>query len=400
MVHENGVLIAHRSKTLTPDKDEDVLAAMLSTVQSFIRDAFREHEDTPVRGLQFDKFNILVEQGTHHYVAVVFRGRDNGALQTRLHQLSDRIESEFRGVLAEWRGLSSDVRPVKALLPLLWGKRIALERAPQDAAAVTEEPTETVVQVDEGGAASEITRDAVRTARKVDLRAWCVQLGLRDSGGVGDLRERLLRDLETPEEEMVQKLESEPGLDETPPDDAPEEPGTKEPGDKSEFIEEEIESISETPAPEPEDLPPEGPDAIPEDSPKGQVRTPFIVLGDPASPGEDGGKRKKATKRKKEKRRDKVKKIKSKASMEEPAGETPIEGQGEEMLEEPPEVENEPVEESAPVSDEATGPSLELTVKKIWDASKTQLRGWCQQFGLDDTGPVMNLRLRLLSRLE
>jgi hypothetical protein len=86
--------------------------------------------------------------------------------------------------------------------------------------------------------------------------------------------------------------------------------------------------------------------------------------------------------------------------MEEPAGETPVGEKGEKMLEEPPEVTDEPVEESAPVADEATGPSPELTVKQIWDAPKTQLRAWCQQLGLDDTGPIMNLRLRLQSRLE
>ena len=84
----------------------------------------------------------------------------------------------------------------------------------------------------------------------------------------------------------------------------------------------------------------------------------------------------------------------------EPAGETPVEEKGEKMREKPLEVKNEPEGESAPVANEETGPPPELTVKNIWDASKSQLREWCQQFGLEDTGPIMNLRLRLLSRLE
>ena len=401
VVHKNGVLIAHRSKTLTPDRDEDILAAMLGTVQSFIRDAFTEHEDTPVRGLQFDKFNILVEQGTHHYVAVVFRGKDNGTLQARLHHLSDRIEAEFREVLAEWSGVSSDVRPVKALLPLLWGKRIAREKkAPENAAAVIEEPTETVVQVDEGGAASEITRDAVRKARKSDLRAWCLQFGLSDSGSGADLRERLLHHLGATEEDMVQELESEPRPAETPPDNAPEEPGTKEPGDEAESIEEEIESMSESAEVEPEDSPWEVPEAIPEDPPEGEIRTPVIVPGDPAEPGEDENKREEATKRKKERRRKKDKKIRSGTALEETAAEASVEEKEEKKLEEPPEVENELVGESAPAAKEATGGSPELTVKMIWDAPNTQLREWCQQLGLDDAGPLMNLRLRLLGHFE
>ena len=57
-------------------------------------------------------------------------------------------------------------------------------------------------------------------------------------------------------------------------------------------------------------------------------------------------------------------------------------------------------EESASAQAEETGLVAELTVKQIWDAPKGQLRDWCQQLGLDDTGPIMNLRLRLLSRIE
>jgi hypothetical protein len=206
VVHQSGILIAHRSKTLTPDKDEDILAAMLSTVQDFIRDAFSQHEDTPVRGLQFDKFNILVERGTHHYVAVVFQGRDSGALQTRLHQLSDRIEAEFGETLARWQGDMTAVRPVKALLPLLWGRRQARERqARPEAAGVPEEPPEIpAVPTEAENVTPEITESAVRKARKAELRAWCLQLGLDDSGSVANLRERLLHDLEALEEYLNQ----------------------------------------------------------------------------------------------------------------------------------------------------------------------------------------------------
>ena len=229
VVHQRGVLIAHRSKTLTPDKDEDVLAAMLSAVQSFIQDAFNQHEDTPVRGLQFDKFNILVEQGTHHYVAVVFRGRDNGSLQARLHELSQRIEVEFGEILAQWQGDTTEVRPVKALLPLLWGKRkVRHEKRERPEAPRVEVVTETSVDdpgdtpevapeeatsdhpggsdLEESGgdvspveARPEITKSGVQRARKAQLQAWCLELGLDDKGKVAELRHRLLQEIEGPE---------------------------------------------------------------------------------------------------------------------------------------------------------------------------------------------------------
>ncbi len=86
--------------------------------------------------------------------------------------------------------------------------------------------------------------------------------------------------------------------------------------------------------------------------------------------------------------------------MEEPASEISDEETEEKKLEEPSEVENELVGESAPAAKEATGVSPQLTVKMIWDAPNTQLREWCQQLGLDDAGPLMNRRLRLLGHIE
>ncbi len=128
VIHRDGILLAHRSKTLTPDKDQDVLVAMLKTVQDFIRDAFSSREDAPVRSLMFGEFNILIERGLHHHVAVVYRGIDSGALSARLKSLSRRIDRDFGQTLDTWSGDMDAIRGLRDLLPLLWGPRAGVAK--------------------------------------------------------------------------------------------------------------------------------------------------------------------------------------------------------------------------------------------------------------------------------
>ncbi len=121
VIHSDGILLAHRSKTLTPDKDRDILVAMFKAVQDFIREAFSSREDTPVRSLTFGDSKVLIERGMNHHVALVYRGEDDGTLSARLSRLSRRIDDEFGQVLEVWSGDMDEVRGVRDLLPTLWG---------------------------------------------------------------------------------------------------------------------------------------------------------------------------------------------------------------------------------------------------------------------------------------
>ncbi|MFQ5919968.1 MAG: hypothetical protein ACE5I4_08015, partial [Thermoplasmata archaeon] len=135
--------------------------------------------------------------------------------------------------------------------------------------------------------------------------------------------------------------------------------------------------------------------------------SPFVVLGEPEKPSgkakeRRGKKAKKGKKGKKSKRRRKGKKAKAAAPTMEVEAVTPEpDKEPGPTVEEPPEPPSASADEEGMLSPaESAGSVPTLTVKQIWDASKTQLREWCQQLGIDDTGPIMNLRLRLLSRIE
>ncbi|MFQ5908725.1 MAG: DUF11 domain-containing protein [Thermoplasmata archaeon] len=117
-----GVLVAHLSRTLTPDKDRDVLAAMLKTVQDFVTDAFSSHDKSPMRRIEFGHHSILIERGLHHWVAAVFRGDDHTGLGTRLALVSEQIDLDYGEVLADWAGEMSRVQGIQDLLKHLWAE--------------------------------------------------------------------------------------------------------------------------------------------------------------------------------------------------------------------------------------------------------------------------------------
>ncbi|MFQ5918992.1 MAG: hypothetical protein ACE5I4_02965 [Thermoplasmata archaeon] len=122
VIHRKGILVAHQSRTLTPDKDRDILAAMFKAVQGFVQEAFARGTEGSMRGLRFENFNILIEQGTYHYVAVVYRGQESRRLARRVATLSQAIETEFGALLAAWVGDMEEIRGIRRLLPLIWGE--------------------------------------------------------------------------------------------------------------------------------------------------------------------------------------------------------------------------------------------------------------------------------------
>lgn len=125
VVDRSGLLLAHRSSTLLPSRDEDILVGMLTAVQAFVRDAFSDGTDEPMRSLEFGRRKILIERGLYHYVAVVYRGEDRGELESRVQKVSREIDARFGAVLAQWDG---DTEAVEGIGPLLPG---ILERRPR-----------------------------------------------------------------------------------------------------------------------------------------------------------------------------------------------------------------------------------------------------------------------------
>ena len=123
VVDTRGMLLAHRSGSLVPYPDQDIMAGMFTAVQDYIRDAWGGGEEKTMKSAQFGDRKVVVERGRHHYVAVVFSGNDRGALERRVRELSQEIDSRFGDVIANWDGQEKNVHEIDLLLPQIWTPR-------------------------------------------------------------------------------------------------------------------------------------------------------------------------------------------------------------------------------------------------------------------------------------
>jgi predicted RNA-binding Zn-ribbon protein involved in translation (DUF1610 family) len=81
---------------------------MLAGVKNLISDAFGSHVDggaqEDLHKLEFGDRNILLEKGNHFFIAVVFTGRANKDLISRIRSVIKEIEERFTNELQGWEG--------------------------------------------------------------------------------------------------------------------------------------------------------------------------------------------------------------------------------------------------------------------------------------------------------
>src|SRR5207249_3316822 len=94
----------------------DILVGMFQAVQDFVRDSFNTGTDEEMRALEFGERKVLIERSTHHFIAVVYRGRAKAALVRRVRRLSAEIERKFGEVLGHWNGSVEAVAGITAIV--------------------------------------------------------------------------------------------------------------------------------------------------------------------------------------------------------------------------------------------------------------------------------------------
>jgi hypothetical protein len=123
LIHEHSILITHQSIGMDHAVDEDILSGMLAGVKNLISDAFgRDEEGTKqedLRKLEFGDRNILLERGNHFFLAVVFTGRANKDLSSRIKDVVAEIEDRYTDELAGWEGYTDAFDGVDEIIATL-----------------------------------------------------------------------------------------------------------------------------------------------------------------------------------------------------------------------------------------------------------------------------------------
>jgi OOP family OmpA-OmpF porin len=128
LIHaDTGLLLASALSDQTSDRDADVVSAMLTAIQDFIKDSFRPDGDNDYQSTQIGEFTLFVDRGPAATLAAVVRGAPPVDFRTTLHQTLESIHHLAGSELATFAG---DTARFEFLKPHLSACLLKQEKAP------------------------------------------------------------------------------------------------------------------------------------------------------------------------------------------------------------------------------------------------------------------------------
>ncbi len=115
LIARDGRLMSHNTRRLLPDQDEDTLSGMLTAINSFVRDAWRE-ENGHIRRMVFGGKTTLIERGTHVFLAAVYSGRVPRWATRDLKAFVGDLETHFGAAFQRWSGSPEDLQQLREVM--------------------------------------------------------------------------------------------------------------------------------------------------------------------------------------------------------------------------------------------------------------------------------------------
>jgi hypothetical protein len=115
LIHNDGRLVAHVAKVENTKLDQDVVSAMFTAVQEFVRDSFQKGE-VGLKKLEIGDKNVVIEKGSSAYTALIYSGWPDRETFEMLPMLLRDIEERYKGKLEKWNGTTKTVKGVERML--------------------------------------------------------------------------------------------------------------------------------------------------------------------------------------------------------------------------------------------------------------------------------------------
>jgi outer membrane protein OmpA-like peptidoglycan-associated protein len=117
LIHkQTGLLLQHLVAPRVTIQDPDLVSAMLTAIQDFVKDSFNVENHEVLHSLHFRELTIWVEEGPQAVVAVIIRGKPPQELRLILR---DAIEKIHLRLSSEINDFSGDAEPFTASKPYL-----------------------------------------------------------------------------------------------------------------------------------------------------------------------------------------------------------------------------------------------------------------------------------------
>ncbi len=115
LIHNDGRLVAHVTKEENTTLDKDVVSAMFTAVQEFVRDSFQKGE-IGLKKLEIGDKNVLIEKGRSVYLALIYSGWPQKEVFDMLPMLLRDIEERYKDRIERWNGTTKAVPGVEKML--------------------------------------------------------------------------------------------------------------------------------------------------------------------------------------------------------------------------------------------------------------------------------------------
>lgn len=132
LVYENGCFIAHHTRRLKPDYDHHIMTSMLTMIQSFVKDSFRDESDWGLRNISFGESQIVIERGKNVFLAAVYKGDYQKEFSEKMKGVIKDVEQEYGEVLDEWNGDLDLLRGIKDFLAPLFLSQEEINKREKD----------------------------------------------------------------------------------------------------------------------------------------------------------------------------------------------------------------------------------------------------------------------------
>lgn len=121
VLDRGGILLTHISPGKVKAIDKDIVGAMLTAVQQFVKDSFEKGKRRKKRGaetleaLEYGDLWIVIEEGKYIHLAVVISGYDNPGLRAVMKKVIREIEVEYGKTLRVWDGDMGKLKGIKKI---------------------------------------------------------------------------------------------------------------------------------------------------------------------------------------------------------------------------------------------------------------------------------------------
>jgi len=119
LIHSDGRLIAHQSRKFREEIDEDIFSGMLTVVQDFVKDSFRQRSRVGLKRLDFGDSKILIERSPHVFLAAVLLGEEPKLLPLYMVEVLKEVEDRFGNTLNRWSGMLHEIEGVEGVIAKL-----------------------------------------------------------------------------------------------------------------------------------------------------------------------------------------------------------------------------------------------------------------------------------------